>query len=591
MSGWLAIARLDGGPVDREDVERCRERLRARGPHGEALVVDGSAALGLTVLDTGESVPTAREPVRCGRLIVTGHALITARDEAARTLGLSPVELAAASDLELLARALERWGEDVPARVFGEYAAAAWDAQARRLLVVRDAVGVRPAYVAHLGGFAIASNTLDAVRAHPAVSCRLDDEALLEFLLHGSIVGEGRTPFADVRLSRKGGAWIATPEGAHSHVAWTLKPPSIDRTTPWRELAMRWRAALDVAVADRLRGAKASLSLSGGLDSTAIAASAARLGTDRLYAFTDIMSELATGRDQEGDFAALAARHLGIRHEVFVIGKPPSDEPIAWTPIANATPAANPLNVPEPGSVLAMAAHGPVHLHGEGGDEIWRTTELTDLLGLEPPGALLRGVVETLALGQRPALGLNVRGHLKGTRKKPRLPPWLSQHLAHRFDLEALLADGRRGLVPRVRGPRAGSLKGLGIALWQSCFAEYDEHGALGGYVLRLPLLDPRVVNAALSLPPLPGTVAKLAVRHAMGGRLPQALLTRAKTPLLLEEERYRPTKLWARLPAAPELAHFVDVARLQSDVAEHGASPEALRAIQVWRWLAGRAP
>ena len=154
MSGWLALFRTDGAPIDRALVERSMRHLRARGPHGEAIVVEGAAALGLTVLDTGETVPTASAPVRHGPLVVTGHARVDARDDVGRALGMAPGDLAAMSDLALLARAIERYGDDTPARVFGEYAAAAWDAQGRRLMVVRDAFGVRPAYVAHVGGIA-----------------------------------------------------------------------------------------------------------------------------------------------------------------------------------------------------------------------------------------------------------------------------------------------------------------------------------------------------------------------------------------------------------------------------------------------------
>ena len=278
MSGWLALFRTDGSPVDPTLVERGMRQLRARGPHGEAVVLEGCAALGLTVLDTGETVPSAREPVRHASLLVTGHARIDARREVGRMLGVSPAELSALTDLALLARAFERYGVDVPARVFGEYAACVWDAAERRLTVVRDAFGVRPAYVAHVGGWAIASNTLDAVRVHPAVSERLDDEAILEYLLLDWIVGPGRTPFLDVRMAPPGGSFTVTPDAARARTAWTLRMPEVDRTRSWRELALRYRDALDLAVADRLRGAQASIALSGGIDSISIGASAARGG-------------------------------------------------------------------------------------------------------------------------------------------------------------------------------------------------------------------------------------------------------------------------------------------------------------------------
>lgn len=590
MSGWLALVRFDGGPLEPVLVASCMAQLMARGPHGEAMTLDGSAALGLTTLDTGESVPTARAPVRAGPLLVTGHARLDARDELGRLLGLAPTTLAELSDLALLACALERFGDDTPARVFGEYSAAAWDASRQHLLVVRDAFGVRQAYVSRVGPWAIASNTLDAVRAHPAVSERLDDEAILEFLLLDWVVGPGRTPFADVRLAPAGGSWSASAEGAHEATAWTLEAPDVDRRTPWPEQARRYQEALDRATADRLRGARASISLSGGIDSTSVAASAARQGVDPLYAMTEVMSAVREGRDEEGDWAALAARHLGICHEVFPIGVPPLDDPFASGPLLAPLLTCEPWNVPDTGGWAAMAAHGSVVLHGEGGDEIWRPTEMTGLLGVEPWGALVRGVVDTLKNGRRPPMGLNIRGRLRGTRRPIRPPAWLAPELAGRFDLEDLVRRGLALTAPRRRGPRAGSLKGLGSALWQGSNAEYDAQAAAQGVELRFPLLDPRVVHAALRLPPQPGVVGKLAARTALVGRLPDALVWRKKTPAAPIDERREMRPPWARLPPASQLAYYVDVVRLQADADERGTTWETLRAVSLWRWLAGGA-
>lgn len=590
MSGWLALVRTDGAAVEPAEVEHCMRQLRSRGPHGEAVTVEGCGALGLTVLDTGETVAAARQPVRAGKLVVTGHARLDDRPQVGRMLGVDAAELAALSDLALLARALERFGDDVPARVFGEYAAAAWDASARRLTVVRDALGVRPAYVARVGALAIAASSLDAVRAHPAVSDRLDDRAVLEFLLFEVTIDPERTPFLDVRVAPPGGSWTASPEGARARVAWTLPEPVIDRRSPWRELALRWRDALDVATADRVRGARASLTLSGGIDSTAIAASAARLDATSLYATTDVLGAVARGRDDEGEWAASVARHLGIRHDVFVIGAPPPALPWRCQPCLSATPSVDPLDVSDNGSWPAMARHGVVVLHGEGGDEIWRTSVMPELLGVEPWGSLASGVVETLAHRRRPALGLNVRGRLRGTRRRPRPPAWLSDELRRSFDVEQVLRAGQALIAPRALGPRAGSLTGLRTALWRDTLLGLDAFAATYATELRLPLLDLRVVAAALALPPLPAVVDKLAARHALADRLPAAVVSRRKTPAAVLPDRSKEPLPWGRLPEAPSFARYVDVALLRAAVEAAGTTWEALRAVALWRWLAGGA-
>jgi asparagine synthetase B (glutamine-hydrolysing) len=273
-----------------------------------------------------------------------------------------------------------------------------------------------------------------------------------------------------------------------------------------------------------------------------------------------------------------------------VVGEPPEDAPWATSPSLRPWPSDDALARPDDGSLAAMAAHGVVVLNGEGGDEIWRTTVMTDLLGVEPWPALARGVFDTLRERRRPALGLNVRGRLRGTRKPIRPPAWLSAELARRFDFEAVLCAGDRLVKRPAAGPRSGSLQGLGTALWQTVLLDYDAPPDAPTLELRLPMLDVRVVKAALVLPPLPAVVDKLAEREAARGRLPAALVGRKKTGLVEAIDRREVRPRWDALPAADRLAYYVDARRLESDVTRDGMTWEAQRALVLWRWLSGGA-
>ena len=268
------------------------------------------------------------------------------------------------------------------------------------------------------------------------------------------------------------------------------------------------------------------------------------------------MTDVASGRDDEGDWAALAASHLGIRHRCFDIGKPPAERPYAWCPLQTSTPYGFALDIDDNGSWASMAAHGAVLLNGEGGDEIWRTTEMTGLVFGEPWPSLMRGVITTLLHGRRPAMGLNIRGRLRGTRRRPRPPPWLSDDLTRQFDLDEVIRVALAQMSPSFPGPRGGSEKALKTALWPCTLAEYDAHAAVHALDFRLPLLDQRVVAAALVVPPLPGVVDKLAARHALAGRLPAALVTRRKTPAADAPDRREIETDMGRAPchAAPPL-------------------------------------
>ena len=117
--------------------------------------------------------------------------------------------LASATDVELILRAYQVWGEDCVERLLGDFCFAIWDAPRRRLFCARDQMGVKPFFYAHLGSCFIFSNTLDCVRQHPAVSDRINDLAIADFLVYDMSQDPGATAFVDIRR---------LPPGARAHL-------------------------------------------------------------------------------------------------------------------------------------------------------------------------------------------------------------------------------------------------------------------------------------------------------------------------------------------------------------------------------------
>jgi asparagine synthase (glutamine-hydrolysing) len=104
-----------------------------------------------------------------------------------------------ATDVELIARAYAKWGEDCVSRLLGDFAFAIWDATQRRLFCARDQFGIKPLYYARIGSTIAVSNTLDCLRVHRGVSNALNDCAVADFLMFGENREPGTTIFRDIR--------------------------------------------------------------------------------------------------------------------------------------------------------------------------------------------------------------------------------------------------------------------------------------------------------------------------------------------------------------------------------------------------------
>ena len=104
-----------------------------------------------------------------------------------------------ATDVELILRAYHAWGENCVEHLLGDFAFGIWDSARQHLFCARDHMGVKPFYYAHIGQLVVFSNTLDCVRLHPAVSDKLNDLAIADFLILEVNQDPATTSFADIQ--------------------------------------------------------------------------------------------------------------------------------------------------------------------------------------------------------------------------------------------------------------------------------------------------------------------------------------------------------------------------------------------------------
>lgn len=198
------------------------------------------------------------------------------REELGEALEIRPAALAGLSDASLVARMLGRWGDSGVGRCLGRFAFALWEPRARRLTLGRDCMGEAGLFFYRGPGFVDFATSLVALLALPDTPRALDEAVLGDYLALN--LREARRTFYR-GVERVPSRTLVTIEAAgarHRHY-WS---PDLDGPAPYRREAdyvERARELLDQAVASATRYTpRVAIATSGGLDSSAVAATAAR---------------------------------------------------------------------------------------------------------------------------------------------------------------------------------------------------------------------------------------------------------------------------------------------------------------------------
>lgn len=304
-------------------IEAMNRAIVHRGPDDDGLYVDRAAGLALamrrlSILDLAGGA----QPMRSadGRYVIVYNGEIYNAPELRRELEGAGERFATDhSDTEVLLRLLMREGEACLERLNGMFAFAFYDSVERKLLCARDRLGIKPFYYTLDGGrFAFASE-LKALLELPFVRRDIDRQALFDYLSLLYVPGEQSILSSVRRLPA--GHWLKYSLADRKLEIgrwWKLRyaPDRSVRAADWpalirdelRRAVLRWSLS-DVPIA---------VSLSGGLDSSAIAAIAAQAGLD-LTAYSlgfegpgeEAWNELPLARD--------LARQWNIRHREFVL--------------------------------------------------------------------------------------------------------------------------------------------------------------------------------------------------------------------------------------------------------------------------------
>lgn len=540
-----------------------------RGPDDEGVWADPEAGLllghrRLAVIDLS---PLAHQPMvtEDGRFVVVFNGEIYNFTELRSDLIARGARFVSGSDTEVLLHGYRIWGERVVDRLVGMFSFAVWNAAKRELFLARDRAGEKPLYYAHgPWGFAFASEVA-ALTELPGVADELDPDALALYL-HYQYVPAPYSIYRGIRKLPPGCAMRVQDGRATQWRYWDPAPFAtgprlrIGEDDALAELEALLRTAVrGQMIADVPLGAF----LSGGFDSTAVVSAMVESSAVQVRTFT-IGFDVA--RFDESRHATAVARHLGTDHTVERLTERDALELIPRLPQMYGEPFADSSALPTHLVSRTARHHVTVSLSGDGGDEAFGGYPRYDYLELGTRLTRAAGPLRRVL----PHLLSRFPGKLRRGAPLLALPPQeMYRHLVNVFpspDVRALtgrvpaLEEFDRAWAAASHRPirQRAMLADLLTYLPEAILVKVDRAAMAVSLETRAPLLDHRILEFALQLPPalLRG---KRLLRRLVYRRVPRALVDRPKQGFGV------PLARWFRGDLKPLLLDVLTPPRMQA--------------------------
>ncbi|GAB0105187.1 asparagine synthase (glutamine-hydrolyzing) [Nocardia sp. JMUB6875] len=578
LAGVAAVGRPLGSEI-RPVLERMGRAVAHRGPDARNTLLEGQVGLvfqrlALVAPENGDQPLHSTDGAVS--LIANGEVYNHRQLEAA----MPGLVLATRSDCEILAHRYARDGLRFLDEVAGMFAIVLWDRRRNRLVLARDRFGIKPLYYAHLGDSIVFASEIKALFEHPDCPRELDWAAGLRDLAPGATATPVHSWFRGVEVVPAGTIIsIDLGTGAESRSTyWQL--PDFSAGTDDRsdaEITAAYRDLLTASVADCASAdTELGLMLSGGIDSSAVAALTADLG-HRVHTFTVLTGSTYVSGDSE--WGARVSHELGFPHHQVIFGADRTPGVDEWLHLLwlLETPWCGPEQFFKH-SLYTYAKRARPELRGmllgQGSDEF--NGGYSAALG---PGGWLgfQAAADDAVRGEK----LGCAPEIASWWRIPGLGPVLS---------DDLLGGGSADSYPAFVAQRARFIQQY--QNWHE-----DRTAAGHGIEARVPFLDHRIVELLATIRPERRAELlwdKRILREAMRGRLPEEVVERPKGISVYEEQAgftYRMVvrmltqdggALVERALAAPGAQGVIDPAGLRAAVATLAASDEPNAADQV---------
>jgi asparagine synthase (glutamine-hydrolysing) len=576
MCGIVGIAALREAPSPSQiQLQAMCNTIVHRGPDDEGIAIQDAVGLGmrrLAIIDVqGGQQPIYNED-RTVRTVFNGE--IYNFRELRRDLQRAGHVFTTQSDTEVLVHAYEEYGREFPCQLNGMFALALHDIARRKLILVRDHLGIKPLYYAVTPQYLVWGSEIKALLASGLIDRQLNLDALGEFLAWEYVPGE-KTLFAGIRKLRPAEMLEIHLDSPACSPRRYWDVPAEDQS---RAIAVQdWETALDAKISDCVQRQLVSdvplgAFLSGGVDSSLVVSAMGNADTFSIGFDDPSYNEL--------DYAKKVARHLQVKHTYEIIKADAADlfyklmyfmdDPIGDFSIF-------------PTYLMSSVArkHVTVALSGDGGDELFGgyETYVADRYARyysSIPRAIRSGVISPFvnALKPRPAKKGFVN-KLKRFVEGEQLPTWLGHTRWRMFvgdTLRKLLftddtanelstpAGHHIQKLFRQAGERDIVNRNLYVDvksyLCDNCLVKVDRMSMAVSLEARVPLLDKELVELAFRIPgalKVAGGKTKVLLKRLASRHVPPECIYRPKEGFSI------PIKQWLGTQFRPIMEELLD--------------------------------
>ncbi|WP_134655779.1 asparagine synthase (glutamine-hydrolyzing) [Streptomyces sp. H23] len=528
ITGWVSFDRDLG--TERAALDAMTETMACRGPDDRGVWAQGPAALGhrrLAVIDLpgGRQPMSTETPHGTVALVYSGETYNFT--ELRRELADRGHRFTTGSDTEVVLRGYLEWGHALPERLNGMFAFALWDGREDKLVMVRDRMGIKPLYYHPTADGVLFGSEPKAVLAHPSARRRVRLDGLRELLT--MIKTPGHAVWDGIREVEPGTVVTVDRSGPHRRRYWELEtrphPDGRDATVE------HVRSLLDDIVRRQLvADVPRCTLLSGGLDSSALTALAARqLGErgEKVRSFAvDFTGQTENFVADELRGTHDVARASGTDHQDIVLDARTLADPAIRAEVVRARDLPAGLGDMDASLYLLFRAirdHSVVALSGESADEVF--------------GGYLQFFDEEARRADTFPWLVSMSRHMGEDTDV------LRPDLAAKLDLTTYVADGYRDAVAGIRRLdgesdfeyRMRRICHLHLTRFVRVLLDRKDRASMAvGLEVRVPFCDHRLVeyvyNTPWALKSFDGR-EKTLLREATADVLPKSVYDRVKSP------------------------------------------------------------
>jgi len=539
----------DSAPVDRFQLKRMGDSMVHRGPDDEGFFLSGPLGFAhrrLSIID----IKSGHQPMfnEDHSIVIVFNGEIYNHQELRAELEPKGHTYRTNSDTESIIHAYEEFGDDFETHLTGMFGFALWDAPRRRLVLSRDRLGIKPLYYTVHRDRLIFASEIKAILEVEGIERRIDYDALDAYLSLRYVPGP-KTMFRDIFKLQPGHTLVVQSGRIEVRPYWDVTFSEEPRDE--RRVMEEFETLLfEVCRSHLMSEVPYGVFLSGGVDSSSIAAVLRAILKDRVTTFT-VGYDQAEGIN-EFDYARMVSQHVGTRHHELAL---PTKDFADWIPRLVwhlDEPVGDPACIPLYFLARYAKERATVLHSGEGADEIlagysiYKKMEVINRFcggPLFPLGQVVgRGLAPLCGKGK---LARYLRLFAQPLDERYR---GVSGHFLSGFKHElikggvlpdpggsSLLAETFRGYYNRVEAARnLNKMLYVDTHTWlpDDLLVKADKMTMAASVELRVPFLDHRLVEFAARLPvsyKFRGGETKYLLKKVMERYLPPEVIYRSK--------------------------------------------------------------